>query len=278
MLRLVYLVVWINTGCGILFNTCTEAQPVHIAAENNYINAGAYGIHFTDAFSFRSNVACLGNVRDFEAGMLAERKWMLKELDSYEAALSCRLNNGGLGIALKQSGDADYSEQGLELGYGKNLGRLELGIFFSYLLDQASGYDNSSFGFSGIGLRLHVSDRLISGWELGLPVFGKAGKTVPEKAPQFFRMGFGYEWNTGLLMVLQAEKISGTPLHITASVEYRYGDQFIFSLGINGAGSPFFKSGWKKNHFSIQLYTVYDFLLGFSPGLVLLWGNKNEKR
>src|SRR4030095_6917407 len=185
--------VWIKTGCVLLLGTRAEAQPVHIAAENNYINAGAYSIHFTDAFSFTSNPACLGSTKVFTGGMLAERKWMLKELDNYEAAVSCSLYNGGLGISLKQSGDADFSEQGLELGYGKNLGRLELGIFFSYLHDQARGYDNMGFGFSELGMRLHVSDRMISGWELGLPVFGRAGKTVPEKAPQFFRMGFGYE-------------------------------------------------------------------------------------
>jgi hypothetical protein len=276
MLRLVIL---IKLFWGLFFSLKAAGQPAHLPSENGYITAGAYSVHFADAFSFTCNPACLGSLKGFLTGVLAERKWMLKELDNYEAAASCKLGNGGLGISLKQSGDADYNEQGLELGYGKNLGRLELGIGFQYLRDQASGYPGIGFGSSGIGIRFHVSEKLISGWELGLPVFGKAGKTNTEKAPQFFRMGFGYEWRPDLLVVLQLEKISGLPLNLIGSVEYRYEEQFIFSFGINSLpGTLFFKSGWKKNQLCIQIYTIVEPVLGFSPGLTLLWESKNKKR
>jgi hypothetical protein len=263
---------------GFLFCLKGFCQPFHIQSENAYITSGAYSVHFLDAFSFRSNPACLGAVKDVLTGVSGERKWMLKELDNYQIAASCSLGKGGLGIRLQRSGDTDYSEQALELGYGKNLGQLEIGIHFGYLRDQAAGYGEVGFGSSGLGMRFHISEKLITGWELGLPVFGRAGKTMAERAPQFFRMGFGYELRTDLFLALQAEKNSGIPLNVICSLEYRYAEQFFFSFGINSlAGSPYFKSGWKKNRLCIQLYTLYEPLLGFSPGFVLLWEIKNRK-
>jgi hypothetical protein len=247
--------------------------------ENAYITAGAYSKHFIDAFSFTSNPACLAGIKETLAGILTERKWMLKELESYQIASSYILGKGGIGIALQHSGDADYSEQSLELAYGKKLGHLEIGIRFDYLRDQAEGYPGLGFGSSGIGIRFHISEKLITGWELGLPVFGGAGKMNTETGPQFFRMGFGYEMRTDLFLAFQILKASGSPVHIISSLEYRFGENFFFSFGINSyADSPWFKSGWKKNRLCIQLYTSYEPVLGLSPGLVLLWEAKNRKQ
>jgi|SRR5450432_271571 hypothetical protein len=263
---------------GLLFCMNASGQLSHVQAENAYITTGAYSSHFTDAFSFISNPACLGSIQVFQSGILDERKWMLKELDNYELISSFPLGNGGLGIALQHSGDADYSEQGLELAYGKRLGRLQMGIRFGYLVDQAAGYRGISFGSTGIGICFHVTEKLIAGWELGLPVFGIAGKTNPERGPQVFKMGFGYEWRPDLFISFQVEKAAGLPVNVIGYIEYRYSEQFFFAFGMNSqAGAPYFKSGWKKNHLCIQVYTMYEPVLGFSPGIALRWEGKNEK-
>ena len=114
--------------CVFIIGMKGMAQPFHHQSENAYITAGAYSMHFTDAFSFASNPACLGTMEGFSGGIMAERKWMLKELDNYTLAASCMFGKGGLGISLQYSGDADYSEKVMELAYGKNLGRVEMGI------------------------------------------------------------------------------------------------------------------------------------------------------
>jgi hypothetical protein len=269
MLKLMYALV-------ICFNGM--AQPFQMKSENAYITAGAYSTHFRDAFSFRSNPACLGTADGFSAAVLAERKWMLKELDNYTLTASGILGKAGFGISFQYSGDADYNEQSFELGYGKNLGRMELGIQFEYQRDKAAGYQGIGFGSAGIAMCYHVSEKLITGWELGLPAFGRVGETNQEKGPQFFRMGYGYEWGSDLFLAVQIEKSSGSPISVIGSIEYRYSEQFFFSFGVNsGTGSPFFKTGWRKNRLCIQLYTVYEPVLGFSPGLLLLWENKKKK-
>jgi hypothetical protein len=278
MMRMIKLIKLIKLFSGLLFCTPGICQTAHRSSENAYITAGAYSMHFMDAFSFTSNPACLADMKVFLSGILAERKWMLAALDSYALASSCTMGKGGMGILLQRSGDADYSEQTGELAYGKNLGRLEMGIRFGYLQISATGYPVPGFGYAGIGIRVHVSENLVTGWELDLPVFGKAGKTIPEKGPQSFRIGFGYEWGTDLFLALQVIKASGIPLNVITSIEYRYGEQFFFSFGINSnTGSPVFQSGWEKNQLCIQLYTAYEPVMGFSPGLILLWKGKNKK-
>ena len=106
-----------------------------------------------------------------------------------------------LGIALEHSGDANYRNRVWTLAYGIKSGALQTGVGFCIPAYQAAGYPGISFGSAGVGICFHVSDKLTAGWELGLPVFGIAGKTNPEKAPQIFRMGFGYEYRTGFIYI-----------------------------------------------------------------------------
>jgi hypothetical protein len=263
--------------CGLLICFRGMAQPFQLKSVNSYLTNGAYSIHYSDAFSFLSNPACLGRQTDFYGGLISERKWMLKDLDNYTMAASGILGGGGLGFSFQYSGNADYNEQSLDLGYGKNLGKMQIGIGFDYSMDKAAGYPGVEFGSSGIGMCFHISEKLITGWEFGLPVFGGAGIMNRERGPGFFRMGFGYEWESNLFISIQLEKVSGLPVNTVCSVEYQFNQQFFFSFGINSnEGNPYFKTGWKKNRLCIQLYTMYEPVLGFSPGLVLLWYGKKS--
>jgi len=255
-----------------------HGQLSHVQSANSYITAGAYSHHFRDAFSFVFNPACLGEMQNFQSGILTERKWMLKELENTEMTSCIPMGNGGLGITLQHSGDAGYNEQCLALASGIKAGRLQIGTGFAYLRNQAAGYRAISFGSARVGICFHASEKLTAGWTLGLPVFGIAGKTNPERGPQFFSMGFGYEYRPDLFMSIQVEKDAGLPVNITAYTEYRYGEQFSFAFGINSlAGSLYFKSGWKKNRLCIQVYTLFEPVLGFSPGIAILWDGKNRK-
>ena len=68
------------------------------------------------------------------------------------------------------------------------------------------------------------------------------------------------------------------PSDIIAYTEYDYAEQFSFAFGINGlAGAVYFKSGWKKNRLSIQIYTSFEPVLGFSPGYRPTLGRQKQK-
>jgi hypothetical protein len=264
-------------GCAVIFFLNGQGQIFHEMPSYRYSITGAYSLRYTDAFSCTDNPASLGGVSQLHLGVLAENKWMLEGLNNCAFAVSFPIGAGGTGIVLRQNGDEAFKEQGLELNYGKNLGRLDIGIVFDYLRDQAAGYETVHFISSGVGLRYRINEKLITGWELGLPVSGKIGKTNPESAPQYFRMGFGCHIEDDLFLSLQIEKQSGQPADFFGNIEYRCEDHFIFSAGISsGSDSFIFKTGWKKNGLSIQLCLMYEPILGISPGLLLLWETKNK--
>jgi hypothetical protein len=271
---------WILNLCScILCCCCADGQVSHRSLSNDIGQAGAYSIHFNNAFSFISNAACLGARRGFECGLSLEQKWAMKELKEYQLAVTNETGRTGIGVMIRSSGDADYGEKDFKLAYGKNLGKIELGIFFNYLIEQVPGYPDHEFLRSGIGIRYHVSPKLITGWEIGMPVFGHIGETNKETGSRSFRMGMGYEVTGDILMTFQIVEQSRTPMNFFGSLEYQYNKEFLFSFGIDsGTGSPYFKSGWKKNQLGILIYSSFHPLLGFTPGLIFLWQAKSEKR
>ncbi len=266
-------------ACAVLLNNTVIAQPVHAATATAYLTAGASSPHYRNAFSFLSNPACLAAGHEFQAGLLIERKWLLKELNVYVLSAAFELAKGGLGVCLQQSGEADYHERSLKLGYGKSLGRIELGVSFNYLQTTAANYPVTGFGSAGLGLQLHLSDKFITGLYIDMNVLGKAGKEIPETGASQFQMAFGYEMRDDLFLAVQIVKLKGSGLNVIGSLEYRYGDHFFFSIGLNSLeGLPYFKSGFRKNNLSIQLYAVYETVLGFTPGLMVLWEHQPKTK
>src|SRR4029077_7197792 len=138
---------WMMITGALCFSVPVPGQHVHLPVVNACITSGAYSTDFLDAFSFISNPASLAGVKGFLSGLVAERKWMLPALDIYTLAGASILGNGGIGISLPRPGDACYCEQSGELAYGKNLGRLDLGIRFGYIDKLASGYPGHDFGY-----------------------------------------------------------------------------------------------------------------------------------
>jgi len=263
--------------CSVLFFLNGQGQTYHGLPSSGLNTTGAYSLRFTDAFSCSDNPACLGGIRHLLCGVLAGNQWMLEGLNNYAFAASFPLGSAGMGLVLQQSGDEAFKEQSLELAYGRNLGKLDIGIVFDFLRDQAAGYESAPFISSGIGLRYRVNEKLMVGWELGIPVSGKIGDTNPEEAPQYFRMGFGYQMEDDLFLSLQIEKQSGQPADFFGYIVYQYGDHFIFSAGVRSvSGSFILKTGWRKNRLCIEPGLVYEPVLGLSTSLMLLWEIKNN--
>src|SRR4051794_2526745 len=97
---------WMYLISGLFTCLVLRAQVSHIPAESSYVTAGAYSVHFRDAFSFVCNPANLSTISCFQSAISDERKWMLKELNKTALAACLPLVKGGLGIIIQQNGDA----------------------------------------------------------------------------------------------------------------------------------------------------------------------------
>ena len=262
---------------GIFAAAQAKAQIFHSPEKSVYLTGNAYSGQFTDAFSFTGNPAVLGSAKSLGLAVSGERKWMLKELAYNQLACSFPAGGGGLGLHFHHSGDAGYNESSLAIGYGKDLGKISLGLQFGYDTYDAAGYGNKTGGSVRLGLRFHPVEKVYAGMVLSSSLLGKIEKTGPERGPGNYSMGFGYELSSGVFISAQFVKETGIPGNAIVCVDYHWNDQFFAAMGVEmNAVSPFAKAGWGKNRLKVELYTNYHPARGFTPGLVLLWEGKKR--
>ncbi len=268
--------VWLIVS-GIFIVETGRAQLFHSPAKSVYLTGGAYSGQFTDAFSFTGNPAVLGSAKSLRIAISTERRWMLKELDFSRIACSFSGGHGGIGLFFQHTGDAAYQETTMALAYGKDLGRIALGIQFRYDQDRALGYGNDRNGSAVLGMRMHPAEKIYAGLVFSTWLFGNLGKRTGEKGPEEYTMGFGYEVSSFVFLSMQLEKEAGIPMNVEGSVDYRWSEQFYASVGIeSNAASPFVRAGWKKNRLLIEIFAAYHVALGFTPGIALFWEGKNK--
>jgi hypothetical protein len=266
-------------GCifGMIGACLAEAQVFHSPAKSVYQTGNACSDQFADAFSFTANPAVLGIAKVFSMGLSMERKWMLKELDFYRLAGSFPAGGGGIGLDFHYTGDPVYNESSLAAGYGRNLGKVSAGILFRSEMDHAAGYGNKTDGSVMLGIRFHPVERFYAGLVLSNSIFERKEQVNPEKAADNYNMGLGYEASSFVFISVQFIKEAGIPLNTVTCIDYRWNDQFFASLGIEmGSASPYAKAGWGKGQLRVELFAAYHAVLGFTPGLVLLWKGKEK--
>ncbi len=264
-------------GLLVLSGYCTNAQVFHESMNSVYLTGGAYSQHFTDAFSFTANPSVLGLDRNMLLAVSTEDRWMLKELAYYQGAFSLPAGKGGLGMYFHFSGDPDYSESGISIGYGKDLGKISLGIQCAFDQEHVSYYGSRSYGSAGFGMLVHLNEKVLAGLTIGNTFLDKTAGSNPERGSGDFTMGFGYEISPEVFVSLQLRKSWDLPLEAIVSLDYRFAASFFATLGIaSGSSSPYVKAGWEKGLLSVAVFTAYEIALGFTPGLVILWELKKK--
>ncbi len=141
-----------------------------------------------------ANQAALAQIKSSAAGVYAERRFLLSELNNYTAAIGLTTNSGNFGLKTNYSGFTDYNETQLGLAYGRKLGsKLDIGAQFNYNSIRISGgYGSSSAISFELGTILHVTDKLNAGLHINNPVGGKFGKDQQEKLSSVYSFGIGY--------------------------------------------------------------------------------------
>ncbi|HTD95266.1 MAG TPA: hypothetical protein VK644_15675, partial [Chitinophagaceae bacterium] len=176
-------------GAGLSLKANAQVISAH-----PYTAVGAYSVKHRDAFSFETNQAALAGVKQPSAGIFSERKFFLKELNSYALALVAPIPGGGVGISADYYGFSAYNEGRAGLAYGRGLGsKASVGVQFSYCSRHAAGYKGlSAIGF-GLSALLSITDKLTTGLRVENPVGGQFGGSPENKLPAVYSAGFGYE-------------------------------------------------------------------------------------
>ncbi len=255
-----------------------SAQSVHYPPSAMFTGSGAYSQAFSDAFSFLGNQASLGNISQTVAGIYGERKYMLEELNFTTAAVGIPVTGGGVGLAVKYFGWSQYNESQIGAAYGKNLGKVSIGVQFNYTMLRIAGYGSDAAFTTEAGTIWQISDRVQAGIQVINPVGGKFRNNKEEKIASVYKTAIGWETSSVLYISAEIVKEENRPANILVNAQYRFADCFFARAGIATAiNAPFLSAGWKWKNLRTDIMGNYHPRLGITPGLSISFFGKNIK-
>lgn len=274
-MKMAHLLLWLVI-CSALHS---YGQSSHVPVSYAYTGIGAYSQHSVDAFSFLSNQASLAQVKNAQAVVLAEKRFLLDELSAYTAAVALPTHSGNFGLKTNYYGNTDYNESVIGLAYGRNLGnKMDVGVQFNYNRILAAGYGSANIISADLGTIIHVSEQLHTGIHISNPVAMKFGKDNDEKLPSVYSFGIGYEPSDKALLNLEIVKQEDEPVTINAGFQYKPVDQVLVRAGISSATARvWLGAGLLWKNFRIDVMSSYHSQLGLSPGVLFLMNFKNKQ-
>lgn len=256
-----------------LLAIASHSQTLRRPVAAPYIGLGAYSFNHIDVFSFTSNQASLAQLKNAAAGVYGERRFMLNELNNYNAAIGLPTRSGSFGLKAGYSGFSDYKETQIGLAYARKLGnKIDVGVQFNYNGIRVAGYGSASAISFEAGTIFHITEKLNTGFHINNPVGGKFGKDQQEKLPSVYTVGFGYDASQKFFFSAEVIKEEDQPVNVNAGLQYKFIPQLLARAGLSSATSSVWLGlGLSFKSFRLDVTTSYHPQLGISPGLLLLF-------
>lgn len=263
----------------LVYSSSLWAQSaIHSLPATLFTGSGAYSHNFLDAFSFLNNQAALGNIKQVNAGVFAERKYLLRELSFLSGTVCLPVGSGGIGLGVKYFGNSTYNESQVSLAYGKNLGKACIGIQFNYHMLNMAEYGNDAAYSVEVGALLQLAENVQAGIQVSNPLGGKFRKNKEEKIATIYKSAVGWEVSQVLLLTGELIKEENQPANLLVNIQYRFIDNFFARLGIaTASGAPFASAGVKWKNIRTDIMASYHPQLGLTPGILFCFSGKNGK-
>lgn len=265
--------------CQLVISYSAYSQILKKPVAVPYTGFGAYSTHHVDVFSFSANQGSLAQMKNISAGVYGERRFLLAELNNYNAAFVVPTSSGNFGLKAGYYGFSEYNETQLGLAYARKLGsKMDLGVQFNYHGVSIAGYGNSSAISFEIGTVMHITEQLHAGVQINNPVGGKFGKDQQEKLPSVYTVGLGYEASEKFFASAEMIKEEDQPVNVNAGLQYKFIPQLLARAGVSSATSAiWFGVGLLWKSFRVDVASSYHPQLGWTPGVLIIFDIKKKE-
>jgi hypothetical protein len=255
------------------FESNSLAQTVRSPISAAYAGVGALSNNNVDVFCTAANQAALTKLKQASIGVYSEKRFLIKDLGFYDAAVAIPTRSGNFGFDGRYFGSADYNEAQVGLAYARSLGsKIDLGVQFDYYAVRIAGYGNASSVNFELGMILYLTDNLNAGLHLYNPLGSKLGKNGEEKLASIYSFGIGFEPSKSFFFSMELAKEEDKPPNVIAGLQYKLLPQLLARAGISTTTSlTYFGIGFQWKLMRLDATASYHPQLGISPGIMLLY-------
>lgn len=237
-----------------------------------YLSSAIIGEKFVSGMNAAYNPSLIPHLKRPEAGMYSEKKY-LTDIDLFLFTTCIPFNNtNGVGLMFQHFGNSNYNERIFGLNYGKNFGKINIGLLFQSIRLKIQGSPPISIIQAGISSTLKISDDFFSGINIINPRFNpKAGKDKLQTAGSFSLI-LGWQASSVAYAGFESKKEEGRPLTVLFTVQYRFAEKFSGGFNWNtSSNQPYLCIGWQSTLFLIETGCSYHSVLGPSPSICFIY-------
>lgn len=227
-------------------------------------------VNLQDVWSTQNNQAGLAFLDSIEAGVYAERQFLLPELGYNAFAAALPIKGGTFGLNYTRFGYSKYNENKVGIAFAKKLGEhISAGVQLDYL----SKFIGDGYGKSGtIAAEFGIQAKLVKGLSAAAHVFNptraKSADYNKEKIPTIIKVGLKYKFSESVFWAVEAEKDINFKPQVKTGIEYRIVPQFYLRGGISTQPTmTSFGFGLNLKKFNLDVAASYHEQLGFTPHL-----------
>ena len=268
----------ITISISVLVMLTGYCQSLRYPIASRYAGMGAYSVNFVDPLSVLSNQAALANVEGISAGIYAEKRFLLEELSVYNLSFCFPLFSGGIGLSTRYFGYNGFNETQIGIGYGKALGKIDIGMQVNLHSLKIPDYGNDIRLNFEAGAILHISEQVYAGIHVYNPAGSKFGKDNLEKLSSTYSGGLGYEASEKLFVSAEIIKEEDKPVNINAGMQYVIDKKIFFRVGLyTETTNLYIGVGLRWNDFRVDVTASYHPQLGLTPGVLIVFKAKRKE-
>ena len=255
--------------------------PAFILAGNDNIHFGGRSagmghasVTLSDVWSSHHNQAGLGWLTKVEAGVFAQNRFLVKEMNYMGFAYAHPVKSGAFALSFTNFGYSQYGESKLGLAYGMKFSeRITGGVQINYHNTRiGNNYGSASVLSSEMGLQAKLTSKLELGLHLFNPTQAKLNDFNDERIPTIMRLGMAYTFSNKVFITLEAEKDIDFLPNFKAGIEYKANDRIYLRGGIGSSPTAAaFGVGVYHKGLKLDLASSYHQVLGFIPEVSLTY-------
>ena len=255
----------------------SRCQHAYYAYASPYLSSANAGGIFTNALNAAFNPSLIPYVKSIQAAGYAEKKY-LTDINILLLTVCAPFNTNGISLLFQRFGNTSFNENTFGLSYGKNIGRINVGIAFQHISVKMRDAETVSLIKAGIATSIKAAENVFVTCRLFNPDLFAKTASAKAHAASSFSLSFGFEAGSGVYTAIESLKEEGRPLSLIFSLNYRFTEKFACALNWNTfTNQPFVAISWQQKMMVVEAGCSYHATLGASPAISLLFNKSTGK-